>query len=803
MFRIAAWLVTLLAAFSRFSATAQGGELPPTPPVAQGSTEVPYPDGATGDADVLLELVIEADGTVSSVAVAEGEEPFAEQARAAASTWRFTPARQNGAPIRARIRARIGFQQHRALVAGEAGAPPPASSAAVPLATTSPSLQRSPTAASFIVATPEPPLEVTVRGRRREAGQTTLSAADVRAVPGAFGDSFRAIEALPGVTPLVSGLPYFFVRGAPPNDHGYYVDGIRVPLLFHIGIGQAVIHPGLIDRVDFFPGAAPAAHGGFVGAIIAGQTREPAPALRAEANLRLVDAGALLESPVDGGRGSVLVAGRYGYPGPILGAISSGLDLSYWDYQARATWRLTDRDTVGLFAFGSHDYLATASPSGDPTARPIEQVVSDFHRIDLRYDHALPEGRLRIALTGGHDRQGAAPTYIEDNSAGLRLELEARASESLRIRGGASLHLDAYGFTQNPTGPNDPPVPSTADPPPTNLVVSAHADVIWRIGSRVEVTPGARFELFASSRAEAPGATTRVRTTVPAFDPRLSARIALTPSLAWLSTAGISHQYPALRAGGLPPPVLTVPGFPVGQRELQTALQASQGVELGLPADVVLTATGFLSRWSGLTDLTGGCVEVNGESPGPAPNWVCPDSRPITGHAYGLEVLVRRPLSKRLAGWVSYTLSRSIRHARFVNPAGGVDEATVPSDADRTHVLNAVLAYQLGAHWRLGGRGLFYTGAPYSQLQGAVPVPPYNAYRTPSFFRLDVRLERRWSFGKSGSVALVIEGQNVTLSREYSGIALDCMDSPGVATQCTHGKVGPITLPSVGIEAFF
>ena len=39
--------------------------------------------------------------------------------------------------------------------------------------------------------------------------------AEVRAMPGAFGDSFRAIEALPGVTPLVSGLPYFFVRGAP------------------------------------------------------------------------------------------------------------------------------------------------------------------------------------------------------------------------------------------------------------------------------------------------------------------------------------------------------------------------------------------------------------------------------------------------------------------------------------------------------------------------------------------------------------------------------------------------------------
>src|SRR5262249_22310180 len=149
-------------------------------------------------------------------------------------------------------------------------------------------------------------------------------------------------------------------------------------------------------------------------------------------------------------------------------------------------------------------------------------------------------------------------------------------------------------------GPDDPPVPSTADPPPTDLAAGAYADVTWLVGPRVELTPGARFDLYASSRADAPGATTRVRTAVPAFDPRLSARVAVTPSIALLSALGIAHQYPALRVGSLPAPVLTVPGFPLGERQLQTALQASQGIEIGLPADVVLTATGFLSRWSGL-----------------------------------------------------------------------------------------------------------------------------------------------------------------------------------------------------------
>jgi hypothetical protein len=35
-----------------------------------------------------------------------------------------------------------------------------------------------------------------------------------------------------------------------------------------------------------------------------------------------------------------------------------------------------------------------------------------------------------------------------------------------------------------------------------------------------------------------------------------------------------------------------------------------------------------------------------------------------------MELLVRRALSKRLAGWLSYTLSRSVRDARFLTLDG-------------------------------------------------------------------------------------------------------------------------------------
>ncbi len=771
-----------------------------TAPVAQGSTDVPYPRGAQGDAVVLLELTVEKDGSVTRAIVTGGAEPFAEQARRAVLAWRFTPALRGNAPLVARVRARVEFHQVEVL-ATPAGA----------LAT---STQGSTSTTLAAQAGTEPPVEVSVHGTRREIGQTTLSATDVREMPGAFGDPFRAIEALPGVVPLVSGLPYFYIRGAPPNDNGYYVDGIRVPLLFHVGNGEGVIHPALIDRVDFYPGAAPASYGGFAGATIAGQTREPATTWHGEVNVRLIDAGALVEAPIDDGRFNVLAAGRYGYPGPILGAITSSVKLDYWDYQTRATWRIADHDTLGIFAFGSHDYLAELQAGGQQTEANgnlqsittlHELLVSDFHRIDLRWDHefAHGDGHMRVAATVGYDSQGAAPTYATDHSAVTRLQIEAKLSQTVRVRGGADARYDDYGFKQGAPVPGGEDIPSTANPPPTNVMVGGHADVVWRLSPRVEIVPGARFDVFQSSRATAPGATTNANTSVPAFDPRLSARVTLADSVAWLSTFGLSHQYPALRVGAIPPQEVSVPGFPFGVSHPQTVAQASQGIEVALPADFTATLTGFLSGWSGLTDLTANCVQL---SPPDGP-YTCPGDHPVHGRAYGLELLVRRPLSKRLTGWLSYTLSRSTREAHYLTSSGSQATATIVGDYDRTHVLNVMGAYDLGRRWRLGARFVFYTGSPYSDDyppgQGS-PLPPLNDQRYPPFYRVDVRLEKRWTLGKERSIAMVAEVQNVTLSKEArayncSGTQIGSTNS----TTCSVTELGPITLPSVGVEAFF
>ena len=93
--------------------------------------------------------------------------------------------------------------------------------------------------------------------------------------PERAGDPLRVIASLPGVQQIIWPASVYVVRGANPGNTGFYLDGVRVPALFHIALGPSVIHPYLIAGVDFYPGAYPANFGGFVSGIMAARTTPP------------------------------------------------------------------------------------------------------------------------------------------------------------------------------------------------------------------------------------------------------------------------------------------------------------------------------------------------------------------------------------------------------------------------------------------------------------------------------------------------------------------------------------------------
>ncbi len=609
----------------------------------------------------------------------------------------------------------------------------------------------------------------------------------MRQLPGAFGDRFRAIEVMPGVTPIISGLPYFFVRGAPPGNVGYFLDGVRVPLLYHFALGPSVVHPALIDRVDLYSGGYPARYGGYAGAIVAGETTPPADKFRGEGNIRLFDTGALVEAPYADGRGTVLAGGRYSYTAFLISQLAPNTVVDYWDYQTRASYDLDRRNRVTAFVFGSFD-LAGEERNG--TIR--SGASTEFHRADLRFDHEFGfEQTTRFALTLGYDRTRSFETnrvspYVRDRLVGLRNQTSLRLDDNLVLHAGGGADLDVYDVQFEG---NDLPDLFTTR---RDLALSAYVELAWKPTPRLEITPGLRGAFYASKGGWASG-----------LDPRISAAFAITDKVRLLHAYGIAQQLPSF--------VIPIPGFQIADigGGLQWTLQSSAGVEAMLPAGFTLTTNVFHNAFFNMTDS----LATQGYNDGQSNNDAL--GQRTRGSAYGVEIWLRRRLTERLGGFITYTLSRSDR---------SFNGHVFASSFDRTHVLNAALAYDLGRNWRAGTRFVYYSGRPRSpvidatfdiSMPGSRDEVGYGAIRDatgrmPGFYRIDARLEKKWRVGQSGWVSFVIEGLNVTLQKEIvsescsvSIVGVGANQPPTRTTTCRYDDIGPIAVPSIGVEGGF
>ncbi|MEO8182151.1 MAG: TonB-dependent receptor [Deltaproteobacteria bacterium] len=735
---------------------------------------VAYPSGASGERNCIVELVVGKDGVPGDVLVLDCPAPFAQAAETAARGWRFAPAERKGTPVAAKIRWQVHFED-------SAAAPEP------PVAGTQPT-ERAPATPSAAAAPAPTPLEVTVRGVRSNTGARRLTRAEVRELPGAFGDAFRAIEALPGVTPITSGLPYFFVRGAPPGNTGYFIDGVSIPTLYHAAVGPSVIHPAFIENVELFSGAYPARYGRFAGAILAGTSAPARHELRGEASVRLVDSGGFLELPIAGDRASVMLAGRYSYTGALVSLLVPEIELGYWDYQARASYRLSDDHTLTLFGFGAHDFL---SAEQDGVRETVYDVT--FHRLDLSSRQAFGQrSGLDLGLTLGWDQTSSG---VDERLALDSRRLGARAVyrsawDSAELSAGGDFELSRFGIdiSEDPDGDDDDdeapddellelpdaalPIPAFDQEPLTGAafqrIFSSRTDRVagaWLesgldLGAGVTFTPGFRLDLYES------GGTLRV-----APEPRLRARFALGQRLALVHDLGIAHQAPSF--------AIPVPGFSGRASEpLQRGVQASAGVEWQATDATFLQWTLFQ------TALFGGSDPISLFQLDNADESVEGATARVTAHTYGMELYVRRELTRRFGGFLSYTLARSVRSTGRLEG---------PSSIDRTHVLNLAAAYRLGQSWRLGARFVFYSGRPG---EVAYPRAARQPPRGPAFYRLDLRVEKRWALGETGFWALVAEVQNATLGRETTDVSC-------YAYGCATESIGPVTVPSLGLEASF
>jgi len=598
------------------------------------------------------------------------------------------------------------------------------------------------------------PMEVVVQGDDTPSGATSsVTRRTAQGTPGSFGDPLRVVETTPGVVPLQSGLPFFFVRGAPPGNVGFYLDGIRIPLLYHALLGPSVVHPGLIQGVELYSGAAPSRFGRSAGAIVSAETRPPLPKLNGEGNLRVFDVGALVETPVLDGRGSVMAAGRYSYTA-LIASLLSGAELDYWDWSTRASYRLDATQSLSVFGFGAYDFFQDSGSLG--------QGAVQFHRVDLRYDRDTLRSHLRLATTVGWDRTSTNEGSLQDSLARLRAEYVRELRTGVTLSAGGDAQVDRYRVRTEPDASSAVDV-QRLFPERVDLTGGAYAQLDWDASRQIRLSPGARADVYRVLDQTLTSEDVRV---VASFRPN-----------AWLrteQTLGVAHQLPSF--------VPQIPAAQVGARDavMQRAIQASSAVKVALPSYFEVGATAFRVQYHDLTDPIGSQHDLQVDA-------TVLDER-TDGDTVGLELLVRRRFGHGIGGFIAYTLSRSVRNTA---------RASMISAYDRPHVLQAALAVPFLQHWQAGARLAAWSGIPARELGAIAGQDSFSgADRASPFARLDLRLERRWRLGSAGWWALVAEVMNATGAKETT--SRTC--SPA---RCVDEWSGPITIPSLGLEIYY
>jgi hypothetical protein len=211
------------------------------------------------------------------------------------------------------------------------------------------------------------------------SGSVRIDGEEARSAAGTGGDPFRVIESLPGVSQIIWPFSMYAIRGANPGNTGFFVDGMRVPALFHFALGPVDRAP-VPDRQSCRSSRAAIRR---ASAATSRASCPPTPSRRPVRHIPLRRRRQAVRRGRTGDRAlgrrprHGRVAARYAYTGLIVSRLFGNVDFGYADYQLRADHALAGGRAT-LLALGSFDQL-------DIKDHDIGDAALNFHRADLRW----------------------------------------------------------------------------------------------------------------------------------------------------------------------------------------------------------------------------------------------------------------------------------------------------------------------------------------------------------------------------------------------------------------------------------
>jgi TonB family protein len=607
----------------------------------------------------------------------------------------------------------------------------------------------------MVVVAERPKVEVTER---------TLTMTEVRKVPGTFGDPVKVIQTLPGAARSPFGTGLLIIRGANPEDTAVYVDGIRIPIIYHLTGTTSVLNPDAVQAVDYLPGG----YGVQFGRSTAGTVNVRSKTTFADKRLiwstDILDTQLWFEGNVGKDKKHGIAAGiRRSYIDAFIPIFTKNQGISirpiYWDYQAKWIPKLDNGDTFEVFVYGFQDVVTLESDADrangtDASAQGGLATLYQSHRVVARYEHDVSDTlHLLVQPSFGIDtvKFGVGNAFGLDNQnivPQLRAELSWRPTPKVEVVPGLDFIGGPYRFDfrssvsfadlDDPLAEKDP---VGFDGKGTAWSPDVYVKTVLRPFDDPEqmiVTAGVR---YSGVTYVIGGGVTFGQDLEPTYIGGFEGRAALR----WRTfTKGPMKGTLKASTGWYtqPPQPFESIGLGTANRLVpERAWNSSLGFEHKLNQALSWDLDTFYRKMDRLVEFNDGFTGRGTQT----------FANTGQGWAAGFEVILRHQPVNHFFGWISYTFSRSFRR----DGSADSDGVWYPFDFDQPHIFSAQGGYEFPKGFGLSLQVQAVSGNPTTRSNASIydvdgdfynsfQIGSGNSDRLPPFVQTSVRVDKTW-----------------------------------------------------------
>ena len=618
-------------------------------------------------------------------------------------------------------------------------------------------------------------------------GLRVIGLQEIEKSPGANRDISRIVQSYPGVAFSPAGYRNdLLVRGGSPSENRFYLDGVEIPNINHFSTQGAsggpvgIINADLIREVNFYTGAFPTDRGNAMSSVLDFKLRDG----DMERNSLKATLGASEVSLASNGhigkKTSYLVSVRQSYLQFLFDMLGLPFLPTFTDAQFKLKTRFNANNELTILGLGGIDNMKLNTKLDGEKAEYIlsylPKIQQETFTLGAVYRHYAGIHVQSVVVSHSYLNNRNTKYLNNDESSTDNLSLKLRSVEqetkfrientstfgNWKINFGANLDYSQYTNTTFQRVYID-----------EGRTFDYHTYLgMWRwgiFGTINYATTDERFTASLGVRTDANNFSSGMKGMGDQLSPRLSLSYRLTDGLYLSGNAGLYYQLPPYTGLGFK----DNNGAWVNKYlRYMSVSQESLGLSWHPRNTFELSAEGFYKQYDKIpfSIADGIPLACKGNDYGVIGNEAL--SSTAQGRAYGIEILMKWLIAKKLNLASSFTLFKS----EYRN---NKQSEYIASAWDNRYIFNMSGTYNFPHNWSLGMKISCIGGAPYTpydveksslvtawNAQGRpyYDYTKYNTGRLPAFGQLDVRVDKTF-YLKRCMLGFYIDLQNVTNSK--------------------------------------